>query len=143
MEEQAPIAAPAAVLAVLQGVVDELAPNPPAPNVPAPNASAADGQVPEIRQVKRKRICEGFEIPAWEKINEEFDLNLSCCQPPNENLFSTTIDGVLVEEGVTEIPTIKDVLVSEKVPDLSLLRFRDSDHFVAGGVHKDPSTCTM
>ncbi|KAL9977105.1 hypothetical protein ACROYT_G014476 [Oculina patagonica] len=48
MEEQAPIAAPAAVLAVLQGVVDELAPNPPAPNVPAPNASAADGQVPEL-----------------------------------------------------------------------------------------------
>ena len=35
MEEQAPIAAPAAVLAVLQGVEDELAPNPPAPNAPA------------------------------------------------------------------------------------------------------------
>ena len=40
MEEQAPIAAPAAVLAVLQGVEDELAPNPPAPNAPAPNAPA-------------------------------------------------------------------------------------------------------
>ena len=89
--------------------------------------------------MKRRRICEGFEIPAWEKIDEEFDHKLSCCQPPNENLFSTTIDGVLVQEGVTEIPTIKDVLVSEEVPDLSLLRFRDPDHFVAGGVHKDPS----
>ena len=43
MEEQAPIAAPAAVLAVLQGVEDELAPNPPAPNAPA-----ADGQVAEV-----------------------------------------------------------------------------------------------
>ena len=88
--------------------------------------------------MKRRRICEGFEIPAWEKIDEEFDHKLSCCQPPNENLFSTTIDGVLVQEGVKEIPTIKDVLVSEEVPDLSLLRFRDPDHFVAGGVHKDP-----
>ena len=48
MEEQAPIAAPAAVLAVLQGVEDELAPNPPAPNAPAPNAPAADGQVAEV-----------------------------------------------------------------------------------------------
>ena len=53
MEEQAPIAAPAAVLAVLQGVEDELAPNPPAPNAPAPNARApnapaADGQVAEV-----------------------------------------------------------------------------------------------
>ena len=48
MEEQAPIAAPAAVLAVLQGVGDELAPNPPAPNAPAPNAPAADGQVAEV-----------------------------------------------------------------------------------------------
>ena len=35
MEDQAPIAAPAAVRAVLQGVEDELAPNPPAPNAPA------------------------------------------------------------------------------------------------------------
>ena len=41
MEEQAPIAAPAAVLAVLQGVEDELAPNPPAPNAPAPNARSS------------------------------------------------------------------------------------------------------
>ena len=48
MEEQAPIAAPAAVLAVLQGVEDELAPNPPAPNAPAPNAPAADGHVAEV-----------------------------------------------------------------------------------------------
>ena len=53
MEEQAPIAAPAAVRAVLQGVEDELAPNPPAPNppapnAPAPNAPAADGQVAEV-----------------------------------------------------------------------------------------------
>ena len=48
MEEQAPIAAPAAVLAVLQGVEDELAPNAPAPNAPAPNAPAADGQVAEV-----------------------------------------------------------------------------------------------
>jgi len=48
MEEQAPIAAPAVVLAVLQGVEDELAPNPPAPNAPAPNAPAADGQVAEV-----------------------------------------------------------------------------------------------
>ena len=48
MEEQAPIAAPAAVLAVLQGVEDELPPNPPAPNAPAPNAPAADGQVAEV-----------------------------------------------------------------------------------------------
>ena len=48
MEEQVPIAAPAAVLAVLQGVEDELAPNPPAPNAPAPNAPAADGQVAEV-----------------------------------------------------------------------------------------------
>ena len=53
MEEQAPIAAPAAVLAVLQGVEDELAPNPPAPNAPAPNAPApnapaADGQVAKV-----------------------------------------------------------------------------------------------
>ncbi len=53
MEEQAPIAAPAAVLAVLQDVDDELAPNPPAPNppapnAPAPNAPAADGQVAEV-----------------------------------------------------------------------------------------------
>ena len=48
MEEQAPIAAPAAVLAVLQGVEDELAPNPPAPNAPAPNAPAAGGQVAEV-----------------------------------------------------------------------------------------------
>ena len=36
------------VLAVLQGVEDELAPNPPAPNAPAPNAPAADGQVAEV-----------------------------------------------------------------------------------------------
>ena len=53
MEEQAPIAAPAAVRAVLQGVEDEQAPNPPAPNppapnAPAPNAPAADGQVAEV-----------------------------------------------------------------------------------------------
>ena len=53
MEEQASIAAPAAVLAVLQGVEDELAPNAPAPNAPAPNAPApntpaADGQVAEV-----------------------------------------------------------------------------------------------
>ena len=53
MEEQAPIAAPAAVLAVLQGVEDELAPNPPAPNAPAPNAPApnapaADGHVAKV-----------------------------------------------------------------------------------------------
>ena len=42
------IAAPSAVRAVLQGVEDELAPNPPAPNAPAPNAPAADGQVAEV-----------------------------------------------------------------------------------------------
>ena len=46
MEEQAPIAAPAAVLAVLQGVEDELAPNPPAPNAPAPNAPAPNAPAP-------------------------------------------------------------------------------------------------
>ena len=48
MEEQAPIAAPAVVRAVLQGVDDELAPNPPASNAPAPNAPVADGQVAEV-----------------------------------------------------------------------------------------------
>ena len=58
MEDQAPIAAHAAVRAVLQGVGHELAPNPPAPNppapnvptpnAPAPNAPAADGQVAEV-----------------------------------------------------------------------------------------------
>ena len=53
MQEEAPIAAPAAVRAVLQGVEDELAPNAPAPNAPAPNAPApnapaADGQVAEV-----------------------------------------------------------------------------------------------
>ena len=49
------------------------------------------------------------------------------------------MDGVLVQERVTGIPTIEDILVSKETPDLSQLRFLDPNHFVAGGVHKDPS----
>ena len=63
--------------------------------------------------------------------------NCPVFQPPN--LFWFSMDGVPVQKGVTEIPTIKDIIVSREAPDLSLLRFRDPNHFVAGGVHKDPS----
>ena len=95
--------------------------------------------VSQIRQVKRRKICDSFEIPAWEKMNEEFSRKLSCFSASNENLFWSSMDGVPVQKGVTEIPTIEDIIVSREAPDLSLLRFRDPNHFVAGGVHKDPS----
>ena len=76
------------------------------------------------------------------------DLSLLCFRHPNhfvaggvhnENLFWSSMDGIPVHKRVTEIPTIEEIIVSRKAPDLSLLRFRDPKHFMAGGVHKDPS----
>ena len=47
--------------------------------------------VPQIRQVRRRKICDSFEIPAWEKKDEEINRKLSCRQPPNDNLFWSSI----------------------------------------------------
>ena len=94
--------------------------------------------VSQINQVKRRKICDSFEIPAWEKMDEEFNRKLSCCQPPNGNFFWSSMDGAPVQEGVTEIPTIEEIFVSREALDLSSC-FRGPNYFVAGGVHKDLS----
>ena len=63
----------------------------------------------------------------------DFGLQLSLLHARKEVSW-VDVDGVPAQEG-GDILSVSEILASEDQPDLSLLRLRDPDHFVAGGLH--------
>ena len=47
------------------------------------------------------------------------------------------VNGVPAQEGKTTLPSISEILKREEPPDLLLLRIRDPNNFVAGGIHSN------
>jgi len=64
----------------------------------------------------------------------EFDSQLSDVKLRREACW-VNVNGVPVQEGGSLLPSDDQVLASNRSPDMMLLRLRDPDHFVAGGVH--------